>query len=50
MGDTSQGSQPQSDLYTVLLGVATVFVLIATIVMSIRAQQFFGQWIPLGGA
>lgn len=42
-------SKPQSDIYTILLAIATAFVLIATIIISIRSQQFFGSWLPFGG-
>lgn len=45
------GSAPnaESDIYTILLAIAVVFMLIATVFMSIRSQQFFGDWLPLGG-
>ncbi len=44
------GSTPQSDTYTVLLAIATLFVLIATVFVSVRNQQLFGTWLPFGGA
>jgi len=40
---------PTSDVYTVLVMVASAFVLIATIVSSVRSQQLFGGWLPFGG-
>jgi len=39
-------SQPESDVYTVLIAVATVFVLVATIYTSVRANELFGSWLP----
>jgi hypothetical protein len=39
---------PGSDIYTVLLGIATTFVLLATVFVSIRSQQLFGHWLPFG--
>ncbi len=45
----STPSRPESDIYTILLAVAVVFLLIATVVISYRSQQFFGDWLPLGG-
>jgi len=39
-------SQPESDTYTVLIAVATVFVLVATIYTSVRASDLYGSWLP----
>ncbi|MCK4659635.1 MAG: hypothetical protein KAV82_08965 [Phycisphaerae bacterium] len=40
-------TSPQSDVYTVLLVVATLFLAAATVFIAIQAQQFFGRWLPL---
>ncbi len=42
-------AKPESDIYTVLLAIATVFVLLGTIFVSIRSHQLFGHWLPIGG-
>lgn len=42
-------AEPQGDIYTILLAIATTLVLMATIFISIRSQQFFGTWLPFGG-
>ena len=41
-------TSPQSDVYTMLLIIATVFLVVATVFVSFRAQQFLGNWLPLG--
>ncbi len=46
----SAPQKPPSDVYTILLAIACAFVLLATVFVSIRSQQFFGTWLPLGGA
>jgi hypothetical protein len=43
-------TSPQSDVYTVLLIIATFFLAVATVFVSIQAQQSFGRWLPLGPA
>ncbi len=42
-------SSPGSDVYTMLLAIACVFVLTATILLLVRGQQLFGSWLPFGG-
>ncbi len=42
-------AQPQSDIYTILLAIASLFVLLGTVFVSIRSQQLFGYWLPIGG-
>ena len=44
------GSQPENDIYTVLLMLATVLVAGATIFLAMRSQQLFGTWNPFSGA
>ena len=50
MSDGGIGStRAESDIYTVLLAIAALFLLVSIVFVSIRSQQFFGQWLPLGG-
>ncbi len=42
-------TRSESDIYTVLLAIAALFLLVAIVFVSIRSQQFFDQWLPLGG-
>lgn len=42
-------AQPGNDIYTILLAIANIFVVVATVFMSVRSQQIFGRWLPLGG-
>ena len=37
---------PESDIYTILLIVATIFLAVGTVFGALRAQTFFGAWIP----
>lgn len=46
MSDQS-GSKPASDIYTILLIVATVLVAGATIYLASRNAALFGSWNPL---
>jgi hypothetical protein len=41
-------TSPQSDVYTILLIVATLFLAVATVLILVRSQQLFGRWLPLG--
>ena len=38
--------QPESDIYTVLVIVASVFLLAGTVFVSARAQTLFDNWLP----
>jgi hypothetical protein len=40
------GAQPESDIFTVLVIIATVFVAVATIYTSVRASGLYGNWLP----
>lgn len=40
--------RPDSDIYTILLMLATIFLLVGTAAIAVRAQHFFGSWLPLG--
>ena len=47
MADPSQSDlRPESDIYTMLLIVATIFLVIGTVFVSVRAQDLFGNWMP----
>ncbi|GJM25585.1 MAG: hypothetical protein DHS20C16_20000 [Phycisphaerae bacterium] len=47
MADTGQSDlRPNSNVYTVLVIVATIFLLAATVFMSMKAQELYGNWIP----
>jgi len=46
----AEGGQPESNVYTVLLIVATVIVAGATLFLVVRSQQLFGSWNPFSGA
>ena len=41
-------TSPASDVYTLLLVVATVFVVAGTVLIAVRSQALFGSWLPLG--
>lgn len=38
--------KPESDVYTMLLMIATLFVLVATVFLCIRSNELFGSWLP----
>ena len=42
-------SAPPSNMYTVLLIVATAMVAGATIYLAMRSQHLFGSWNPFSG-
>ena len=46
MSEGPSSSRPESDIFTVLLAIATVFVVVATIYLSVRADQLYGSWLP----
>ncbi len=50
MSERPAGSQPENNVYTVLLIVATVLVVAATVFLAARSQQLFGSWNPFSGA
>ena len=51
--DMSEGGpapdRPENDIYTILLAVASLFMLIAVVFISVRSQQLFESWLPFGG-
>lgn len=50
MGEKSATVQPENNVYTVLLIVATLLVAGATIFLAARSQELFGSWNPFSGA
>jgi hypothetical protein len=38
--------QPEDNVYTILLMIASVIVLVGTIYLVARHQHFFGTWNP----
>lgn len=46
MSERPAGSQPENDIYTVLVILATVLVASATFYLAVRSQQLFGSWNP----
>lgn len=46
MANSDSDYQPQSDIYTVLVVVGTLFLMAGTIFNAVRTQQLFGNWLP----
>ena len=46
MSDRPDGSQPDHNIYTVLLILATLITGGATLFLAIRSQTLFGSWYP----
>ena len=49
MSDSPAG-QPESNVYTVLVIVATILIASATVFLAVRSEQLFGSWNPFTGA
>jgi hypothetical protein len=49
-GPRGARSSSNNDIYAVLLFIAVVFLLFATIYVGYRAQTMFGGLLPPGGA
>lgn len=41
-------TSPPNDVYTILVIIATLFLAVATVFVSVQAQQLYGRWLPLG--
>jgi hypothetical protein len=50
MSEGPLGAQPEHDVYTVLVILATAVVAAATVFLAVRSQQLFGSWNPFSGA
>ena len=46
MSEAPASGKPENNVYTVLLILATVLVVGATMYLAIRNQQLFGDWNP----
>jgi|CXWL01.1.fsa_nt_gi hypothetical protein len=46
MSDRPAGSQPEHNIYTVLVILATLITGGATVFLAIRSQTYFGTWYP----
>lgn len=43
---TRSDVKPESDVYTALVVVATLFLIAGVAFVSVRAQALFGSWMP----
>ena len=50
MSERPTDSQPDNDIYTVLVILATVIVAGAVVFLVMRSQTLFGSWNPFSGA
>ncbi len=50
MSEGPAGDQPENNIYTVLVILATILVAAATVFLAVRSQQLFGHWSPFSGA
>jgi hypothetical protein len=50
MGERPAGAQPENNVYTILLMIASLLVVGATVYLAVRSQQLFGSWNPFSGA
>ena len=46
MSEGPSSTNPESDVFTVLLAVATVSGAVATVYLAVRASQLYGSWLP----
>ncbi len=46
MGERPAGAQPENNVYTILLMVASLLLVGSTVYLGVRSQQFFGTWNP----
>ncbi len=49
MSEGPAEGQPENNVYTVLVILATVLVAAATVYLAVRSQHLFGSWSPFGG-
>jgi uncharacterized membrane protein len=50
MSDRPADDQPENDVYTILLMIATIMVAAVTVFLAVRSQALFGSWNPFSGA
>lgn len=46
MSEGPAGGQPEHDVYTILVILATMVVIAATAYLGVVSQQLFGSWNP----
>jgi len=46
MGERPASDQPENNVYTILLMIAALQVVGATVYLAVRSQQLFGTWNP----
>jgi len=46
MAESGPPSSPTNDIYSVLLIVATAFVILGTVVIAVRSNVLFDSWLP----
>lgn len=46
MAERPAGAQPESNVYTILLMIASLLVVGATVYLAVRCQQLFDTWNP----
>ena len=50
MSDRPAEGKPESNVYTVLLLIATLLVAGATVYLAVESQRLFGSWNPFSRA
>ena len=50
MSVSQTAGKPENNVYTVLLMIATIVVVAATVFLAISSQRLFGSWNPFSGA
>ena len=50
MADRPTSDQPENNVYTVLVIIATIVLAGATAFLAVRGQQLFGNWNPFSPA
>jgi len=46
MGERPAGAQPANNVYTILVMIASLLVVGATVYLAVRSRQLFGTWNP----
>ena len=47
MGERPAGAKPENNVYTILVMIAALLVVGATVYLAVRSQQLFGTWNPM---
>ncbi len=52
MADTGSAGRikvsPPNSIYTVLVIVATLFMIVGTVFLAWKSNELFGNWLPIG--